>query len=168
MGHEGRRRGIPVGVEQVLYAAAVDEAFCEALISRRDAAVRERGFALKETELAMLRAIPEHQLRSSVRNIDISASNLRRRTFLGAVAAGAAAVSLTECGGTADTGSRPDLPLDLGQDGPPPVTGIRPDLTEAAPPDGPAEGGPRDAGPEVSPDSVEPADMGSFGIRPGD
>ena len=164
MGHEGRR-SIPVGVEQVLYAAAVDEAFRDDLISRRDAAVRERGFVLKETELATLRMVPEDQLRSSIRGIDTSAANLRRRTFLGAVAAGATAVSLAGCDEPVATGIRPD---DLGSDGPPPVTGIRPDLTEAAPADGPAEGGPRDAGPEVSSDSVEAADLGSFGIRPGD
>jgi hypothetical protein len=160
-------KGIPVGVEQVLYAAAVDDAFCEELLADREAALDAREIKLRDSELAMLRMVPAEQLRTTIAGMDTSPENLRRRAFLGAVAAGSAVVALGACSDPVETGIRPDSTVvDLGpdagleQDGPPPVTGIRPDYDAGAP---------TEDGPEVSSDSVEPADLGaSFGLRPGD
>ncbi len=103
---------IPVGVERVLYAAARDPEFRARLIQDRDAAIIERGLILRPSELAMLRLIPAEQLEGSIDAMDTSPENLKRRTFLGAVAASAAGLvagqSLSGC--WSSDGSRPDEP----------------------------------------------------------
>jgi hypothetical protein len=134
-----RRRAtvdVPVGMERVIYAAAVDPAFCEALLRDREAAVRERGFTLRDSELAMLRAVPEAHLRAAVESVDPSAQNLERRSFLRVVAAGAITLAAgdTGCGG-ADTGTRPGGDAGVRPD----TAGIRPDAVPVdAPPPQPA------------------------------
>lgn len=141
----GRREllNIHVGVEKVLYTAAVDPEFRRALLADRAAAVEAQGFALLDSELAMLRAVPEAQLLASIDGMDLSDDNLQRRTFLRAVAASAATVivgeSVAGCD-MADDGSRPD---DIG---------LKPD-----------------AGPGKDSIAVDAHDMGSAanGIRPG-
>jgi hypothetical protein len=126
--------GIPVGVERVLFEAALDQELLTLLLHDRDRAL-SRFPDLRPAELAVLRGIGEPQLRATVAAIDTSAENVRRRSFLKAVAAAAAGVALVE-GTSACTGSRPDEPKKDGgadekdaepvHDGPPAATGVRP------------------------------------------
>ena len=93
---------VPVGVERVLYMAALDPAFRAALLSGREAALAGRGFELTESERAMLRLAPDAQLEEAIAAIDTSPTNLERRGFMAAVAATAALATaevLTSCGG---------------------------------------------------------------------
>ena len=93
-------RAIPVGIEKVLYAAAIEPAFREALLGDREAAIRDRGIALESSELAMLRLAPREQLVSAIAALDTSDSSLARRGFLRAVAGAvtlAAGSVLTGC-----------------------------------------------------------------------
>ena len=130
--HRKSVAGVPVGIERVLYAAAVDPAFKARLFSEREAAVQERGFTLSESELAMLRLAPAAQLESAIAGLDTSEHNLKRRNFMRAVAASAAGLIVTDTLGgciPTSTGSRPDP--DRGFD----AGGIRPDLQADARPD---------------------------------
>lgn len=118
--------GVPVGIERVLYAAAVDPAFRARLLEQREAAVKDRGFQLRESELAMLRLAPAAQLESAIDGLDTSEHSLERRTFMRAVAASmvtlAAADTISACGEDAVKGIRPDSGFDSG--------GIRPDAPQ--------------------------------------
>jgi hypothetical protein len=127
--------GIPVGVERVLYEAALDQELLTLLIEDREQAL-SRFADLRPAELAVLRHISEPQLRATVAAIDTSAENVERRSFLKVVAATAAGVALVE-GASACTGSRPDEPenkdgggdkkdAEPSHDGPPAATGVRP------------------------------------------
>ena len=157
-GDRAGRRHVPIGVERVLYSAAVDADFLEALLRDPEAAVRARGLELGASELAILRHTPRELLRVAVRGMDTSPASLERRTFLGVVAAGAAATTLGACGEDDDPtrGIRPDAWPDAWPDADDPTRGIRPDATPDA--------GPADAGE----DALAPSDAASFGIRPGD
>jgi len=133
-------KGAPVGIERVLFAAAVDPAFRQALLADRAAAVRERDLELRPSELAVLQGIGEQQLLATIEAMDTSTENLERRTFLRAVAV--ASASVVAIGGvSACTGIRPDEPdrgvrdggaIDAASeaaptaDGMPAPTGIRP------------------------------------------
>lgn len=142
----GRRRrpvrGVPVGIEQLLVAAAVDPAFRETLLAERDQAAVARGFTLTPSEQTMLRLAPADQLQRAIEGMDTSPQNLERRNFLRAVAATVASVvavdALAGCGGDETVkGIRPDdgspgfdsggIRPDLGPDSGPSVDGIRPD-----------------------------------------
>jgi hypothetical protein len=151
-------RGIPIGVERVLYTAAVDADFLEALLRDPETAARARGLELRASELAVLRHTPGDRLRATVRSMDTSPASLERRTFLGVVAAGAAVASLAGCGEDDDPtrGIRPDAWPDTWPDADDPTRGIRPDAV--SPDAGPAEAGA---------DTVAPPDLASYGIRPG-
>ncbi len=95
-------RAVPVGIEKLLYAAAIEPAFREALLRDREEAIRARGIALEGTELAMLHLAPEAQLAAAIDGIDTSEQNLARRGFLHAVAGAvtlAAGTMLTGCDG---------------------------------------------------------------------
>lgn len=150
----GKRARIPIGVERVLYMAAVEPDFFEALLRDPEAAARGRGLELRASELAVLRHAPRDQLRATVRGMDTSPASLERRTFLGVVAAGAAVASLGGCSEDDDPtrGIRPDAWPDAED----PTRGIRPDAV--LPDAGPAEAGG---------DTVPPPDAASYGIRPG-
>ncbi len=136
---------VPVGIERVLYAAAVDPLFRTQLLEEREAAVKGRGFKLRESELAMLRLAPAAQLESIIDGLDTSEHSLKRRTFMRAVAASvvtlAAADTISAC---SDDGIRPDTTsgFDAGGSRPdvgPAMAGIGPDLTAPGRPDGGAE-----------------------------
>ena len=152
---------IPVGLERVLYLAATEPAFREALMQDREAAVISRGLALRPSELAMLRAVPAAELERHVDGMYTSPDNLRRRTFMGAVAASAmtiaAADALSGCKTTGDKGARPDFDQSI-------KAGIPPDMP--SPPADTATG--EDS--KATPDTVAAPDMGpaGTGIRPGD
>lgn len=134
----GRRSlsGVHVGVERVLYLAASESEFREALLVDPSAAVHGRGLELSDGELGLLRAIPAARLRQTILGLDLSPENVERRTFMRIAAAGAMTVAAGQafaCSDDVDTGVRPDYPdssttKDGGTDhlmG----TGIRPDIS---------------------------------------
>lgn len=171
-------KSIPVGMEQVIFLAAADQGFREELLAKREQAAEARGLSLSESERAMLRMIPEAQLRASIEGMDVSEGNLRRRAFMRAVAVGAAAITATET--LAGCGDDTDVPLpDAALPDASPTRGIQPDLPYA--PDGAQDAG-RDsmAGTGIRPDlppatdGAAPPDAGSWldqksswGMRPG-
>jgi len=108
---------VPVGMEKVLFAAASDQHFMEELFEDREAAVEARGFRLRDSEMAMLRMIPDEHLRSAINGLDTSDRNLERRNFMRAVAATAvtvaAADALSGCSDDSDKDSGPS-PKDSG------------------------------------------------------
>jgi len=108
-GWQRKVTGLPVGVERVLYAAATDPGFCEALLRDRRAALARLAPELRPSERAMIETIAEPQLRATIAAIDTSAENVKRRTFLKAVAATAAGAAVVQ-GASACTGTRPDEP----------------------------------------------------------
>lgn len=122
--------GLPVGVERVLYAAATDPAFCEALLRDRRTALAGLDAELQPSERAMIEGIPEPRLRATIAAIDASAENVKRRAFLKAVAAAAAGAAVVQ-GVSACTGTRPDepdstTPSDGGTDALPVPDGLAP------------------------------------------
>jgi hypothetical protein len=184
-GQPPRRRGrsvnVPVGIERVLYLAAEDEVFRKQLLADREAAVRAKGFRLRDSELAMLRTISETQLLASIDALDVTPQNLERRTFMRAVAVSAVTVAagkaLSGCGDD-DKPQGPDASADStpGTDSVAHETapgfdagGIRPEdgATDTVIHDIDVDQGMAPAG--ILPDSV-PIDSsaGSFGIRPKD
>ena len=110
---------VPVGVEKVLFVAATDEQFRQALLTDRRRAVQERGLSLRPSELALLAAVPDQQLCVAIDGMDTSPTNVRRRTFMRVVAATAATVAAVEALGCSDdnvsTGIRPDMGDDANQ-----------------------------------------------------
>jgi len=92
---------VPVGVERALILAAGDPIFRQELLRGRDGAVLARGMTLRESEAALLRAAPAAQLEAFVESLDVSPANVKRRAFMGAVAASAAALA---AGGTLGCG----------------------------------------------------------------
>jgi hypothetical protein len=157
-------RAIPVGIEKLLYAAAIEPDFREALLRDREAAIRARGIALAPSELAMLKLAPASQLANAIDALDTSASNLARRGFLRAVAGAvtlAAGTALAGCGEKpvpqagimVDRSSYPDAGIPArdipdytfqGRD----AAGMTDRPWVEAGPDGASDGGPaKDAGP---------------------
>jgi hypothetical protein len=154
---------VPVGLEKVLLLASTDTRFRDQLLRDRDAAASARGLALRASERAVLRSIPEERLLAAIEGIDASPANLRRRRFMGAVAASAAAVVAAEAFGGCDSGA---------------VDGIRPDRDYGPQPDRSVDAGVPDAGapdggvPDAAP-TVDISELGtgldamaSKGIRP--
>ena len=58
--------GWPAGIEALLRAAAGDDAFLQALLQDREAALAARGITLSASELAVLAAISVEQLGATV------------------------------------------------------------------------------------------------------
>jgi len=81
-------------VERIVYLAAIDAEFHRELLADRLAAVQERRIRLSASELSMLKVIPAARLRAAIEGVDVSEANLRRRSFLRAVAVSAAAISV--------------------------------------------------------------------------
>ncbi len=121
---DGQRReglqAVPVGLEQILFAAATEQSFREELLDDREGAVARRGFKLVETERSILAAAPKGQLETMISRIDTSRSNLQRRDFMRAVAATlvtlAAGTTLSAC-------SKADEAAQQGTQGGPPFKG---------------------------------------------
>jgi len=105
---------IPVGVERVLFLAASDEAFCQDLLTDRDAALDSCGLKLRDSERAMLRMTTDEQLQASINALDITPSAVQRRGFLKAVAVSAATLAAANAlGGCGDDA---DVKVDTGPD----------------------------------------------------
>lgn len=123
-------REVPVGLEKLLYCAAIDPAFRETLLRDRARAATERGVELSPSERSMLGLASEEQLTASIAALDTSEAGLARRGFLRAVAGAvtlAAGSVLTGCGDEEDKvgGIRPsDAGPDFHQG--PEIGGIRP------------------------------------------
>lgn len=150
--HKPNRVKVSAGVEQALYLAATDAAFEARLLAQRDRAARAAGLHLRDSEAAVLRNAPRHQLQAFIASLDTSPGNLRRRGFLQAVAASAVAFaaggSLGACGetdkdvdgGAADKGIDVDAPIvrdgclsDMPPLQPDSVDGAQPDIEVDAP-----------------------------------
>ena len=143
----GRDREVPVGLEKVLYLAATEPAFRDALLRDRAAAVRARGIRLRASELSMLELATPEQLASSIDALDTSEASLARRGFMRAVAGAVTLAAGSVLSGCGEDAIQPDAPhrfesggmrpWDLGLDAPPAPTGIRPDDVglEASKPD---------------------------------
>lgn len=148
---DGQRRegvqDVPVGLEQVLLAAASDGQFRDQLLEDREAAVTRIGFTLVESERAILAAAPQGQLEVMIDRIDTSRANLERRDFMRAIAATivslAVGTSLQACAGPEDIPQGVDQPPFKGPVEPVKVPeslnmttggGARPDFPEPAPP----------------------------------
>ncbi len=155
---------VPLGLEQVLYTAAVDPGFYGQLLQDRQAAVAGAGIDLRPSEQAMLAAISPAQLRAAVSGVDTSPRNLQRRSFLRSVAAGALTVTAVEalqgCSDDAATGIRPQV--DAAPDDGLMATGIRPDLPGDSGRDQAASRGMR---PDLPPPGGD-SGMAGTGIRP--
>ncbi len=128
---------IPVGLEQVLFTAAVSPAFGAELLERRLDAVADQGFSLTGIEQSVLRAIPRDQLATMIANIDVSQQNVARRDFLRSVAAtlGVAAVgqSLVACDPPAEPtkgirADQPTVPVEPSRPSEPPVSKDHPQV----------------------------------------
>jgi hypothetical protein len=143
---------LPVGVEKVLYTAATDAAFREALFEDRASAVRSRGLELRDSELALLKTVPDARLRAIIDGMDVTPENLERRGFLKTVAVATATVvaaeSLVGCGDDGDVkGIRPDMPA---------ATGIQPDMPSDVKDGGAEDGGVGDSGPYLDLTGIRP------------
>lgn len=137
---------VPVGVERALFLAAQEPDFRQELLRDRGDAARARGLTLRDSEAALLRAAPAAQLEAFVDSLDVSPANVKRRAFMGAVAASAAAlasggalgcgdddVKTDSRGFTPDTGIRSDgVPVD--SDGVRVDAGVRDQLPMDVPP----------------------------------
>jgi hypothetical protein len=140
---DGKRRkgvvSVPVGLEQLLIAAAVDADFRRELIRDRERAATRRGLELTGSERSVLAVAPDAQLEAMIDRLDTSEKNLERREFLRAVAATAvtlaAGTGLEACGGSGDKpAAETDAPfkgesqqLQVPEPDSMPPTGIRPD-----------------------------------------
>ena len=113
-GHQPNRVRVSAGVEQALYLAATDAAFGQQLLERRDRAARAAGLHLRDSEAAVLRNAPRHQLEAFIASLDTSAANVRRRGFLQAVAASAVAFAAGgSLGGCSDDDKDHDGGIDV-------------------------------------------------------
>jgi len=170
-----RRRSVsvPVGLEKVLYAAAATPAFRAALLRDREGAVKSAGLQLKPSELAMLRVAPESQLVAAIESLDVSAANVKRRSFMGKVATAAVTIA---AGGAIEACNPVDV-ADAGKDAAisdaavvhdAPVfndsAGVRPDanLVDIESRELVSQGIRPDAGYV----DVESTELGSYGIQP--
>ena len=145
---------VPAGVERLLFLAATDPSFHDELMSDRTSAAKRLGLSLSSSELAMLRAAPEDQLRAAISGLDVSPDNLQRRRFMQAVAVAATAAAA----GCGDDDGKTDAP------GPgPDATGILADMPHGQETTGiQPDWGPQDV--EVpAPEAAAPT-----GIRPND
>jgi len=183
----GARQRVPVGLERVLYAAAIDPALKAALLADRKAA--SRGFELGGSERAVLDSLPAEQLAAMIERLDVSRENLARREFLrnvaGTFVALAAGSALGSCSGQktepqaqggapflgpydkADASAPPEPPQPV----PGPPAGIRPDVPPQPPeptyPIGPPAGiRPDIPKPPPSVDVEPPPPPATRGIRP--
>ena len=82
-----------MGLEHVLFMAASDEGFREALFRDREAALEASGVNLRSSERLLLQSIPDAHLRSATSAVDLSPENIERRGFLKGVAASVAALA---------------------------------------------------------------------------
>lgn len=103
---------VPVNLERVLLEAAQDSEFRKALASDRALALAGRGFRLRESEQAMLSALPQSALDKMVEQL--RPEKLKKSVFAKHVItalAGSMIISTAACDGTTK-GNAPDMPQD--------------------------------------------------------
>ena len=125
--------GIPAGVERTMVLAAQEPAFRDQLLEDRAAALSRSGLRPRDTELALLLAIPPRQLRSAIEAVDVSMANLKRRSFLQTVAASTAALAVGIAAGCDEDGPPSDTSDTFREDGVLPMDQTPPD--QPLPPD---------------------------------
>ena len=105
------RISVPVGIEKVLYLAAVTPAFRARLFANRQAALAASGLGLSEDEALILRSVPDEQLGIMIDNIDPRRHGQRKfiRSVAACAASVAAASALVQCEGEPSGG---DLYID--------------------------------------------------------
>ena len=91
-----RKVRVPIGIEKVLYRAAADTLFRESLFRDRKGAVDEAGFRLMESELAILRSVPDSVLTTMIEKIDLKKHG--KRKFMRAVGTCALAATTAAAG----------------------------------------------------------------------
>ena len=91
-----RKVRVPIGIEKVLYRAAADSLFRESLFRDRQGAVNEAGFRLLESELAILRSVPDSVLTTMIDKIDLKKHG--KRKFMRAVGTCALAATTAAAG----------------------------------------------------------------------
>ncbi len=99
---------VPRGIEVLLKKAAVDPEFRQELLERRDAAAAAIQLELEPAEHAMLKAIPDEQLKTIISQTTVPLE--QRRVFLGQVAALMLATISAGLAGCTTKGIRPDRP----------------------------------------------------------
>ena len=172
---------VPAGVEKLLYLAATDRTVREELLRHRDRVAPGHGISLTRSEAMMVRLAPAGQLRSMIDALDVSASNVQRRSFLQAVAVSAAAVTAgAALPGCSDDDDKVKVDAKVGLDAQAGVDakvnpgldsgGIQPDISYL---DGAVHvdvGGPKPAGirPEEAGVKVDAPHNQPAGIRPDD
>ena len=125
---------VPVGLEQILYLAAMDTDFREALLRDREAALVARGLTLRSSELTMLRLAPREQLEATIAGLDTSTESLERRGFLRAVAATVAGAAVgVALGGCEEPDVSMGIRADYREYDYTPIRGIEPDARRDAP-----------------------------------
>jgi len=167
-GNERPLPPIPVGIEEILGMAAVNEEFAAALYENRDTAVQASGVELTATERGILAAIDSTTLRQMVGNVEGVFPNRERRAFLARSAAallalaggGAAAAAAAAC---SDTKSKPSTKPS--QPAPADAAAAAALPADAAP--APADAAPPDAEPPAPPPAgIRPDMPPTRGIRP--
>jgi hypothetical protein len=154
---------VPRGIEVLVKKAAVDPEFREVLLASRDGAADRIGLKLEPAEKLMLQAVPAAQLQAIIERSTVPQQH--RRIFLGTAASAmlAVLVGASGCGPPPTTGIAPDVPdpypaptgsaPDLPEDYPA-TTGIAPDLPDEPVPADPASGG--TASPTSEPTGSQP------------
>ena len=167
------RMSIRVGLERVLYRAAVDKGFRKALLKDRDGALRAAGMELSAGETAVLSSVDRDALATLIDNVRPEARKDHR--FVKAVAATfvTLATGTTACDMNTDTVQagiptdvppQTDLNMDYGA-----IAGIQPDFGPSTDVDvdfGPVKGIVPDDVPAMDLDVSEPG--GTHGILPDD
>jgi hypothetical protein len=142
---------VPVGLEQLLVAAAIEPAFRRELVRERAVAAARRGLVLTDSERLALDKPSAAQLETMIDRIDTSEQNLERSGILRAVAAAAitlaAGTGIQACGGSSDKpATETDVPfqgaaekidnneIELQIDQTPMPAGILPDPPDAGAP----------------------------------
>ncbi len=111
-----RKIAIPIGIEKLLARAAGDLRFRKALLADRYLAVEAQGFALVDSERAILESVSDAVLGTLIGRIDLK-RHAKRRFMKGVAAAAFATVAMTtnvacteeEEGGSAVKGILPDV-----------------------------------------------------------
>jgi len=158
-GNERPLPPIPVGIEEVLGMASVNDEFAQALYSDRSAAVQASGVELTATEHGILGAIDDGSLRQMVGNVEGAVPNRERRAFLARSAAallvlagGGAAAAAAACSDSKpkpSTKPTPPVPADAAAAPPDPA-----DAAAAPPP--PPDARPRPVDPPRPPTGINP------------
>lgn len=108
---------VPVNLERVLLEAGKNPAFYRALVTDRARALAEHEYRLRDSEQAMLSALPIEALDRMIQQL--KPDKLKKSQFARRVAtaiAGTVLLSSSGCSDSQTKGSEPDMPIDAAQD----------------------------------------------------